>query len=30
MDPRYKDLQRAIYANDDELKRFRQLLVSQV
>ena len=29
MDPRYKDLQKAIYADEDELKRFRQLMVSQ-
>lgn len=30
MDPNYKELQKAIYANDSELKRFRQLMVNIV
>ena len=30
MDPNYKELQKAIYANEDELKRFRQLMVNIV
>jgi hypothetical protein len=30
MDPNYKDLQKAVYVNADELKRFRQLMVNIV
>eukprot|EP00934_Nitzschia_sp_Nitz4_P008385 Nitzschia sp. Nitz4//scaffold169_size48518//44621//48512//NITZ4_007081-RA/size48518-processed-gene-0.84-mRNA-1//1//CDS//3329538415//8375//frame0 len=30
MDPNYKELQKAIYASDEELKRFRQLMVNIV
>lgn len=30
MDPNYKELQKAIYTNEDELKRFRQLMVNIV
>eukprot|EP00339_Tiarina_fusa_P025852 CAMPEP_0117000886 /NCGR_PEP_ID=MMETSP0472-20121206/3077_1 /TAXON_ID=693140 ORGANISM="Tiarina fusus, Strain LIS" /NCGR_SAMPLE_ID=MMETSP0472 /ASSEMBLY_ACC=CAM_ASM_000603 /LENGTH=1264 /DNA_ID=CAMNT_0004700725 /DNA_START=238 /DNA_END=4032 /DNA_ORIENTATION=+ len=30
MDPRYRDMQKAIYADEDELKRFRQLMVNIV
>lgn len=30
MDPNYKELQKAIYSNEDELKRFRQLMVNIV
>lgn len=30
MDPEYKDLQTAIYANENEFRRFRQLVVNSV